>query len=249
MGGKSGIQILDDINPANSQGAVGSFVSDAGNSINRAASDPLLQNTVAAAAVIGAGAYAAGAFDVAGGAAASTTGAQTAGASYLTGSATEAGASGVGYLGSESFLSGTGNAAAELGGVGASSSGALGYAGSYLGVGTGLTEVAGAAGVAAAPWYQALIPSGATALGLANTYINASRPSGSPGSISAPTSSGPAATIGRGYSSSPSSPGSTISIGGQGSATPQNAAAVSSTVAMGLGVIALLYLASKKRLI
>ena len=248
MGGSSGIRILDDLNPANSQGAVGHVVSDVGNSINHSFDSDQGRLALGAAAIIGT-AGALGAFTPA--VAAAETGVGAVGSTGYLGAAVgeSAASTGIGYLGTETVLSGTGTAAAELGGIGASSSSAIGYAGSYLGAETGITSSGASAGFASLPWYENLIPTGATAIGLANTFVNASRPSGSPGSISSPASSVPAGTIGRGYSSAPSSPGSTISIGGQGSATPQSAAAVKSSVAMGLGVAALLYLASKKRLV
>lgn len=236
MGGSSGLQILNDLNP---------FY--AGGTVNNAVESDEAHTLAAGAAVLGGGYLAGSALGIFGAEAATTAAAEGTGylGAELGATAVESGAAGVGYLGAETTISGTGAAAAQLGGTGASTELAISHAGGYLGVDTSFGGVApgvGSAVAASTPWYSSLIPSGATALGLANTYLNASRPSGG-----TPTASAPALRMPSGYLSSPSGPGSTISIGGMGQAAPTPAqAAQSKLIVYGIGALALLYFAKKK---
>lgn len=214
MGGKSGIQIIDDINPANSQGAVGSTVSTIGNNLNDFGSrlgndiNETLEDDkefyIAAAALAG-GAYAGGFFDptTAGAASgASSSGALVEGTGYYGGPFS---------LGADTTISGTGISAAELGGAQASSPYALGYYTEYLSSPAALSTEASYAGTllggaaeSSSPWWSSIASGAGTVVDTAFKYATLT------GALT-PKFGG-------------SSPGSSISIGqpSGGGSTPNN---------------------------
>lgn len=127
MGGSSGIALVDNINPFHrdeNQGVtVGNFLGSFTDNVRDN------QRAIASfgAFVLGMGAL--------GGATAAEAGVANSG--YLGFTSAEPAATGVGYLGTETTLSGTGMAAAELGGAGASSTSAVSYSSGYLGANMG----------------------------------------------------------------------------------------------------------------
>lgn len=127
MGGSSGIALVDNINPFHrdeNQGVtVGNFLGSF--------TDNVRDNQRAIASF--------GAFVLGMGALGSATAAEAgvANSGYLGFTSAEPAATGVGYLGTETTLSGTGMAAAELGGAGASSAPAVSYTSGYLGANMG----------------------------------------------------------------------------------------------------------------
>jgi hypothetical protein len=128
MGGSSGIALVDNINPfhrdENQMGTVGNFVG----SFTDGVRDNQRQIAAFGGFVLGMGAL--------GGASAAEAGMSNTGYLGFT-PAAESGSAGAGYLGANTTLTGSGAAAAELGGAGASSAAAVNYSSGYLGANIG----------------------------------------------------------------------------------------------------------------
>lgn len=140
MGGSSGIALVDNINPfhrdENQMGTVGNFVGSFTDGVRDN------QRPIAAFGAFALGMGALG--SSLGGASAAE--AATANTGYLGFTSAEAGSTGAGYLGANTTLSGSGMAAAELGGAGASSAAAVNYSAGYLGAEIGGSAYGSAAG-------------------------------------------------------------------------------------------------------
>lgn len=140
MGGSSGIALVDNLNPfhqdANRSGGetVGNILSGIGNSANNMTSHFGNEVNREGKGIAALGAFVGG-MAALGGATAAEAGVANSG--YLGFTSAEPAATGVGYLGTETTLSGTGMAAAELGGAGASSVPAVSYTSGYLGANMG----------------------------------------------------------------------------------------------------------------